>query len=362
MIEKGKISAFQMALMMYPTIFSTAILIVPAITGKYAERDMWISPIWGSLNGFLTVFVLYQLHNLYPKKTIIQYSEHVIGRIPGKVLGFAYLFFFLHTNGMILREYTDFIISSFLLKTPMIVVIGSMVLVCAFAVQGGVEVLGRASQLFIPNLIFMLFILTILFLKDLDLKNMFPIMEHGIMPSILGAAAPQSWFSEMFLISMLLPFLTDREKGMKWSMISVLAIMFSMIIFNLIAIFLFGGTTSSYVYPIFSAIRYIQIGNFIQHVESVIIVIWVTGTFIKISVFYYALVLSTAQWLNLSNYRSVVLPLGFLLMLFGMWGYRSIGETSKFTATILPFYTSFVLTLIPTLLLLIAIIRKKMKK
>ncbi|WP_307406736.1 GerAB/ArcD/ProY family transporter [Neobacillus ginsengisoli] len=53
-----------------------------------------------------------------------------------------------------LREYTDFIISSFLLKTPMIVVIGSMVLVCAFAVRGGVEVLGRASQLFIPNLIF----------------------------------------------------------------------------------------------------------------------------------------------------------------------------------------------------------------
>ncbi len=52
MIEKGKISAAQMAMMMYPTIIATAILLVPAITARHANQDMWLSPLWASLIGF----------------------------------------------------------------------------------------------------------------------------------------------------------------------------------------------------------------------------------------------------------------------------------------------------------------------
>ncbi|CRK83274.1 GerAB/ArcD/ProY family transporter [Neobacillus massiliamazoniensis] len=363
MIEKEKISAYQMALMIYPTILATAILMVPAITGKYAERDMWISPILGSLNGFFTAFILYQLHKIYPKESIIQYSRHIIGPILGKILGFVYLFFFLQTGGIVLREYAIFISISFLPKTPPTsVIIGSIVLVCAFAVRGGLEVLGRAAQLFVPIFIFLIPMTLILLLKDLDPKNMVPIMEHGLMPSILGAATPQAWFSEVFFISMMLPFLTDREKGMKWSMITVLTIMFSLVSLNLLAVFLFGETANSYIFPIFTAIRYISIASFFEHLESFIIVIWVLGAFIKISVFYYALVLGTTQWLHLSDYRPLVFSLGFLLVLFGKWGFFNLQQMTEWLGTIYPFYATFLLTLIPMVLLFIAMIRKRISQ
>ncbi|WP_047152024.1 GerAB/ArcD/ProY family transporter [Aneurinibacillus tyrosinisolvens] len=359
MLEKGKISAFQMGLMIYPLIYATAILFVPTITGKYAGRDAWISPILGSLNGFFTAFIAYQLHKLYPKETIIQYSRHIIGRIPGKLLGFAYLFFFLYLSGFILREYADFIITSFLPKTPLIVVIGGMVLVSALAVHGGVEVLGRAFQLFILAFIIPIPIFVVPLLKDLDPKNMFPIMEHEIMPAILGAAAPQAWFSEVFLISMLFPFLINREKGMKWSMISVFAVMLSLVSINLLTIFLFGKSVSSNTFPVFNAIRYISLGPFFEHLEAGIIAIWVLGVFMKISVFYYALVLGTAQWLHLSDYRPIVVPLGFLATLFSIWEFSNLQEQFEFSGKSFPFYTSFMLTVIPVLLLLIAVIRKR---
>ncbi|MED3853119.1 endospore germination permease [Priestia megaterium] len=359
MIEKGKISSFQMALMIVPTIVATAILTIPAITGKYAGRDMWISPILGSLNGFFTAFIVYQLHKLYPKESIIQYSRHIIGRTPGKVLGFVYLFFFLHICGTISRQYIDFIINAFLPKTPMIVVIGSMVLVCAFAVRGGVEVLGRSAQLFVPIFILLPLLLFILLIPQFKPENMFPIMEHGMMPSILGAAVPQSWFSEMFLISMLLPFLTDHKKGKKWSMISVVITMLVMVYTNIVNIFLFGESATSYIYPVFTAFRYISVATFFEHLEAFVITIWVMGIFIKLSVFYYALVLGTAQWLHLSDYRPLVFPLGFLVIIFGIWVTPSMYELTRFLGNIFPFYGTFIMTFIPVLLLLIAIIRKK---
>ncbi len=140
-------------------------------------------------------------------------------------------------------------------------------------------------------------------------------------------------------------------------MVSVLVVMLVMIGLNLLTVFLLGGTsfTTSRSYPIFVVIRYISISNFFEHLEAVIIVIWVTIMFIKISVLYYVLVLSTAQWMNLSDYRSIVLPLVFLLTLLGLWVYRNMQEFSKCADEILPFYIPLLLTVIPTLLLLLLI-------
>lgn len=360
MIEKGKISSVQMAFMVVPTIMATVILVVPAITGKYAGRDMWISPILGSLNGFFTVFIAYQLHKRYPKESIVQYSEYIVGRILGKILGFIYLFFFLHISGIIAREYGNFIVDSFLPKTPMIVVIGSMVLICAFAVRGGVEVLGRTAQLLVP--IFMLSpFLFLLLIPDFKLTNVFPIMEHGIMPLIFGAAAPQAWFSEVFLISMLLPFVTDREKGRQWGMISIVVVMLFLVFESIVTVFLFGTSVVSYTYPVFLALRYISVATFFEHLEALAITIWVLGAFIKISVFYYALVLGTAQWLHLSDYRPIVFPMGFLVTLFGIWASSNEQELAQFLDTIAPFYIPSIFTLLPMLLLFITIIKKKWK-
>lgn len=361
MIEKGKISAFQMALMIEPTVVATGVLVVPSVTAKVAGRDMWISPIFGSIVGFFSLFIVYQLHKHYPEKSIIQYSGDIIGRIPGKTFGLIFLFFLLHSSGIITREYADFIIAAFLPRTPMIVVMGGMILVCAFTVLSGLEVLGRAAQVFVP--IFMAPpLLFILLIPDLKLENIVPIMEHGMMPSLQGAVIPQGWFSEVSLISMFLPFLTDREKGRKWGIISVIVIMLHLLITNIVCLLLYGESVISYAFPVLFAFRYISVAGFFEHLEAVVVIIWVMGAFIKISVFYYVLVLGTAQWLNLSDYRPIVFPIGFLVCLVCIWVAANGQELGQFLRTISPFYISSIMTFIPMLLLLIAIIQKKMRK
>lgn len=360
MIEKGKISPFQMGMLMYPTIMATAILIVPAITGKQAKSDMWISPIWASLIGFLTVYVAYQLHKLYPRQTVIQYSRQILGNVPGAILGFVYLFFYLHLNGLVLREYAEFIVGTILSFTPVGVVSLAMILVSAYAVRGGVEVMGRAAHLFIPFLTFALYMMFVLLLPDFQFKNILPVMEYGIMPSIKGAAAPQAWFSEFFLISFLLPALTEEKKGLKWGMWTVFAVMVTLVISNLVVIFLVGqNAATASVYPVMNALRYISLADFFENLDSVVMAIWVVGAFIKISVFYYAAVIATAQWLQLSDYRPVVLPLGFLTLLFSFWSLPTFVQLVEFLDKTFPFYGTLIQVVIPVLLLSIAVFRKR---
>ena len=120
-MEKGKISALQMAIMMYPTIVATTIISVPSITAKYAKNDLWLSPIFASFIGYVTVYIAYKLHKLYPKQTVIQFSEQIMGRFAGKMLGlFILVVLYSGLQDKCIRAYAEFIVDSFLVNTPLV--------------------------------------------------------------------------------------------------------------------------------------------------------------------------------------------------------------------------------------------------
>lgn len=363
MMEKGRISSLQMAMMMYPTIVGTAIVNVPSITGRYAKNDLWISPIWASIIGFLTVLIACQLHKIYPKQTLIQYSEQTVGRHLGKVLGLMYMIFYIIMNGHGIRIYAEFIVGAFLQDTPISIVIFIMILMCGFAVYTGLETIGRIGQLLFPFFVLPPMISVFLLFPELELQNIFPIMENGIMPSIKGAFAPQAWFGEFLLIAFILPFLADAEKGRKWAVLSTVLVMLTLVLVNLLILFLLGETTASYVYPLLHASRYMSFASFIDNLEAAVMAVWILGNFVKFSVVYYCLVLGTAQWLNLSDYRPIVFPIGLWTMIFSFWSIPNQMTLSQYTTlTGFPLYSLLFQTFIPFLLLLIAIVRKHRTK
>ena len=135
--------------------------------------------------------------------------------------------------------------------------------------------------------------------------------------------------------------------------------LFTLTLLNIIALCLFGGITGTFTYPLMVATRYISIADFLEHLETIAMAIWVAGAFIKISVYFYALVLGTAQWLNLSDYRPLVFPLGFLVVPSTLWWAPNMQEFAAIVERSMIFYNHTFHTVIPILLLLIAVIRKK---
>ncbi len=142
----------------------------------------------------------------------------------------------------------------------------------------------------------------------------------------------------------------------------MLLVMLTLSAVNFITLSLFGNLTSTFTYPFMNAVRYISIAEFLQHLESVVMAIWVAGTFVKISVFYYAIVLGAAQWLGLSDYRPIVFPIGFLLVMMNIWSAENLQQLTHFISTSWTIYSFFIQLLIPLFLLVIAGIGKKKVK
>ncbi|KOP79959.1 spore gernimation protein [Bacillus sp. FJAT-21945] len=360
-MEKGKISSLQMGMIMYLTIMSTAILTVPGITAKYAKQDLWLSPIWASLVGFMTLFIVMRLSKNYPQQSFFQICEHTAGLYIGKLVGFIYVCFLAYVTGQIIRSYADFILTVYLPQTPISVIVISMTVLAAFTVIGGLEVIGRVSQIFFPIFFFSIFIIIILLIPKLNLSYLLPIMEDGILPSLKGAIIPQIWFGEFFLIIFLFPFLSDQSKGRKWGMITIFMVLFTFVTANLIVLFILGQNIAGTLYPFLKATLFVNIGDFIENMDPIIIALWILGSFVKITVFYYVTALGIGQWLNLTDYKPIVWPLGILIVQLSFWSLPNLMVINHHDETVNPFLGLLMQTLIPLLLLGISSIKKKVK-
>ncbi|NOU99640.1 GerAB/ArcD/ProY family transporter [Paenibacillus planticolens] len=358
MIEKGKISPLQLALLMHPTIVATAALSVPSLTMKTAGIDMWMTPLLASLAGLLTVVVMYRLYTKFPGLTFIQYTESILGAYAGKALSGLFIVSFIFTNGLILREYGEFVIGSFLQETPMALVIFCMVAVCAYALYEGIEVIARVSQILVPPALFIIFMMVVLMIPDLRPKEMFPILGDGLLPPLVGSIVPSSWFSQFFLISFLFPVLSKKQHTLQWCFISVGVAMITLLLINLTILFMFGPLTVQFNYPFLNAVRYISIADFLEHVESLLMAIWIIGMFIKVALVYYAIVLGTAQLLSLPDYRPLIVPVGFLISLFSFWVSPNFEELMHALGTTIPFLALITQLGIPSVLLMVAAFRK----
>ncbi|MDF2963588.1 MAG: spore gernimation protein [Paenibacillus sp.] len=358
MLEKGKISAFQMGVILYPAVLGTGFLALPTLTAQYAKNDLWLTGILASFIGFIAVYMATQLHKLYPNMSVIQYSEHILGKIPGKLVGFIFFIVNLHMSGIITRQYAEFVTGSFLFKTPILLVISFMILLCAFAVRGGMEVLARCAVIFTPMFTLPMFILLLL-IPDLDIKYIFPVLSHGMIPVLKGTLTPQAWVAEFFLMSFFLPFLSNPEKGREWGFISLSMVILTLTYVSLLTLFLLGPDTGNKVYPILIAFRYISFGNIFENMEVLLLAMWVVGNFIKIAVFFYVTALSLGQWLNLSDYRPVVFPIGIQIVALTLWDIPDFTRLAEHLKYVGPYFIPSVYTCIPLVLLIAAVLRKR---
>jgi spore germination protein KB len=360
MLEQGKIDSKQAILLLISLVLPTAILTAPAITVKQAAQDAWLSIIVATMVGLLIAGLVTGLSLRFPGKTLLEYAEEILGRLPGKMVGLLYIWWFLHGNALILDEYASFLCSALMPDTPVIVFFLFVTVVAALAVYSGLEVLSRFNQLFLPLVLGLLLVVFFLAAKDMEVTRLLPVFDKDAAAILKGAVIPASWFGEIVIFALLIPFLDRAEEAPRVAVTAILICGLYLLICILVVVMIFGPHVSArWIFPTFNAIRVVSIANFLERLESIAIAVWMFGGFAKIGIFYYAAALSSAQWLELKDYRPLVAPVGVVLVALAALC-RNIVELLNFLATAWPPYALGLFEAgIPLLLLVVARARGK---
>ncbi|SFH11814.1 spore germination protein KB [Desulfotomaculum arcticum] len=358
-MEQGKISSKQAFYLITTFIIATTFLGFPALVAGQAGKDAWLSSLIATLLSYPTAWLTVKLGSLFPGLTLIEYIEKIIGIWPGKMLGFLYLFYFFHICSGIITEYGGFIADVFMPETPTVVFFIVPLIIAAYIIKFGLEVLARTNQIFFPWLVLSLPLILVFVIPEMKIERFLPVFDSSPLQIFKGTLAPLTWHGEIIAFAMIIPYLSKPKEAAKIAYISLalIGVIFLLLIATSLAVF--GSTVSSMLYPVLNVARVIKIDTVIDRPEPVLMAIWVSGGVIKIACFYYIIVLGTAQLFKLKDYRPLVLPVGLILLALSINFAPNTIMAFDYIAYYWPFYgLIFELGLMLTLFF-IALIRSK---
>jgi spore germination protein KB len=359
-----KISGSQIFWMMYTFEVGNSILLTLSSTIRIAKQDAWISMMIAGVAGVAITFLATTLSSLYPKQTMIEFSQTILGKWLGKLIMIPFLLFWYPAIGIIVREFSDFIITALFHKTPIWIIVLMTILLLIFIIyQGGVEGIGRLSEIVGPMVLLMIVVLIILNMGNMNWHYMLPVYQDtGLMTILKGSFTPMaSFFGESVMMTMFLFFMDKPGQASSRAMWGIGVAVFMVTLGTLAVIFTFGPVLPSrLLYPFYDMSRFISVMEFIQNVDILIVIIWFFSIFIKLSLYMFMACYGTAQWFKLKDWRKVVWflsPIAFIMAV----SIKNIQIFAQYYDKffMLPFVFPVNMIGIPLLLLVVGGIRRK---
>ncbi|HZW84176.1 MAG TPA: GerAB/ArcD/ProY family transporter, partial [Candidatus Deferrimicrobium sp.] len=167
-------------------------------------------------------------------------------------------------------------------------------------------------------------------------------------------------YGEILILVMLFPMVNKQGEIKRKGVIALAAVATFLTIDIAFVIATFGpDMTAKFMFPLWSMFKYASYRDFIERLEALGVIVWLTGTMIKTTVLDYLIAQTTAQVIGLKDYRSVLYILAFIEIPASMIFFRTTHSLTVFLTKYWPPIAIFFELVIPIMLLIIAVIRKK---
>jgi len=298
---------------------------LPSLTSADALQDAWLSCLLGLAGSLVFVLLISLLSIKFPDMTVIEYSQLLLGRWPGRLLGLVFCWLFLERVVIDLRIYGSLLVIGFLPNTPLIFLVGTMVLVCIICVYQGIEVLSRMTDVLFFIFLFAIIDVIIVSLRDVDLHNLQPVMVRGWAPVLRGLWIPLAIISHAWVLGMLTSVTIEPKRVVRTILTSVgvSGIALSIVVFVTIGV-LSPQEGARATFPLLTLMRSIKVTEFLERMEILLIFAWGLGLFITVTVFLYSGVKGLSQILNLKDHRLILWPVGVIILFLSIHGFEDI--------------------------------------
>jgi len=348
LLERGRISGYQFFALLVLTRLVPVVLICPTVTMVNNPATAWVNDIIGSLIAIPLVWLIVRLGLKYPGKTIIGYTKELLGPIGGILAGSVILWFYFMIAASVLRALGETVVTGLLVETPILVFLVSATFLIANSARNGMEINSRVAGIMMPLIIFLLLFVVASTYNLMDPGYLRPLFfAQGLGELIWPSASVLSFYTEFLVIGMLLPYINTPRLALPLSIGAILmnTLILLMQCFGMASVF--GPLLNSTTLPAFSLARMVSLGDFFERIESLITVVWIFGAGIKVCLFFWATAVGLAQLLNLKDFRSLVYPLGALMVAISIVSYEGLIDLINIlTGSMIVFSVSFLILIL----------------
>ncbi|AGK96758.1 GerAB/ArcD/ProY family transporter [Clostridium pasteurianum] len=361
---KEKLTSYQFLAIMFLVSYGTASLffLMPD-----AKNDIWIALMFYALVSIIVQIIYISLFNKYHGDSIVTYLPKIYGKYIGFILSIIYIWFFAYDAARDLRDFTELTSSFAFIRMPTYITASVFMIVITYSVYKGIENIGSMAQI---GLIIMIFSSILIFILLSMTKNVFkfesllPILHVGFVPLI-----QKTWklsmfpYGEYITMTMLYPFLMQKTKLRRTviftSILEGVFLTLNSILFIITLGYEFASSTN---YPLLETLRLVHIGDFLNRLDIIFIVVLILGGFFKISILMYASALGISQVFKVKNWGILCSILGILVVITSLIIARNNPEHLAIGWNFMALYISLPLYIIIPLISLIIYYLKKLIK
>lgn len=330
--------------------------------GVTVENDAWISGIIGIMLFIPFALIYSRIQSIYEGRSFYEINGILFGKIFGTVVTVVYTWYSLHVGALVLRDFGEFVSITTLNETPMIVLLLSTGITVIMAVRLGVEVIGRSSTYAVPVVIFILVLMELLSLSQMEIDYLKPCFVHGI-PKMAEAAFSTFTFpfGESVIFLGICYSLKEKKSPYKVYMTGLLISGIILITLTLVNILILGPVVEDFYFPSYSSFGRIRLGNFLQRMEGTISICFMLTCFVKSSICLLVACKGIAAVFSLSDYRFVTLQTGLIMTYLSFILYENTVEMENWVLTIYPYYAIPFQIIFPMIIWICAEIKSRMK-
>ncbi|MGO4374840.1 GerAB/ArcD/ProY family transporter, partial [Paenibacillus sp. MCAF20] len=221
MNQSRQITAMQAGAIMGSTVIGVGVLPLPLFAVRAADSAAPLVTLIGLLLGSIGLSLVIWLGIRFPRKSIIQYSEDLIGRWLASIGSISIIGFFAVLTSLAAREFGEVVVTSVLKSTPVEITVIVMLLLSAIATRNGITTFAYMHYFYFPLLLVPGLLIVALSLKNAEVINLYPIMiqkPQGVMQGVLTIAA---LFQGNFIMTLVIPYMLAPRKAIKsglWGM------------------------------------------------------------------------------------------------------------------------------------------------
>lgn len=313
-------------------IFTTIIAFLLGLLIEGSKFSTPVATIAGGFLGFLLTYPAYKVGVTRPTEFLGDYGCDLVGKLP-HVCFMTYIFV---TNLLLavinLRELSDFLLSEYLLGTPGWAIVIIFMVCVAYAIFCGIETIFEIAQgIFLVSALAFLLI-PILAYQELETDMFIALFTH-LKAREIGKGMIEStlMFGQMSFLFLMFPYLKTPKKTYRTFFFTTCSIILVVLAHVISVLLTFGPELgANLMYPDMDLVRFVRVGSFIESFDPILIVLFLTSVFVKISFNVFICVLCLSHLTGIKNYRMYTLPIAAFVAVYSLVVIQSQPELFEF--------------------------------
>ena len=317
--------------------------------------DSWLTIIIAYIIGFIPLLLTIYIANYKPHLNLYEKNIALFGKT-GILINIIISMIFLIIAITILYNVTSFINTQFLYHTPMFITLLLLIALSVYATTKDINVITHISIIIMAINIILFILSTTSLIKETHIDYLLPFIKTPP-GNIITTAIQLSIINTLpIIIILIIPKnnLTNPKKYHKSLIITYLIGMFiSFIIITSTITTLDIYLTKIFEYAEYIALKKIKLFGFLERVENIISIKWITESYIYITIIIYAL---TKNIKRKHNYLPITI--GTIILIMTIYIFPSITSFDNYLETL---FTPIISILIPIYIIITIKIKKTLK-